>query len=209
MIDYSRIIKYPEKFVLFLHKQYGITPNILTYVRIFAAPWLALLISKIISSKSLILAIFTIVLYIAVVSTDFLDGTLARALSKTPARNAMHSVAGGESHDHSHGGMLDRLSDKILIIFLLIPFGLNLFTFLIILAESMLAFQAIHSTGHRKQAGRAGKIKMVLQTFLIPILILQTVTNFIPEMAVYIYIIITIVFTCVSVYSHYFYLKNE
>jgi len=189
-----------EKFVLFLHKKYGITPDILTYVRIFAAPWLALLISKILSSKSFTLAIITIILYFLVVSTDLFDGILARAISKT------------ENHDHSHGGMLDRLSDKIFIIFMLIPFGLNLFTFLIILAESILVFQAIYSPAHEKQAKYVGKIKMVLQAFLIPILILQVITNFIPEMIIYTYIIITIAFTYLSVYSHYshyFHFKND
>ena len=199
-----------EKFVLFLYKKYGITPDVLTYIRIFAAPWLALLVSKILSDKSLTLTLVTLVLYTLVVTTDFLDGILARAISKTPARNAFSIAdAGGENHDHPQGGMLDRLSDKILIIFMLIPFGLNLFTFLIISAESILAFQALYSPGHKKQATSAGKIKMVLQVFLIPILILQAVTNFVPEMAVYIYIIITIIFTYVSVYSHYFYFKND
>ena len=105
--------------------------------------------------------------------------------------------------------MLDRLADKILIIFLLIPFGLSLFTFLIILAESILAFQTIYSPSDKKQATNAGKIKMVLQTLLIPILILQAVTNFIPVMVIYTYIIITIIFTYISVYSHYFYYKND
>lgn len=192
--------KYLEKFVLFLHKKYGITPDILTYIRIFSAPWLALLISKIISNKSLTLAIITIILYAIVVSTDLLDGILARALPKT------------KDHDFSHGGMLDRLSDKILMILLLIPFGFNLFTFLIVSAESILAFQALFSPAHEKQAGRAGKIKMVLQTLLIPILILQVVTNFIPDIFTYIYIIAVIVSTYTSVYSHYshyFYFKNE
>ncbi|MCX6751548.1 MAG: CDP-alcohol phosphatidyltransferase family protein [Candidatus Nomurabacteria bacterium] len=188
--------KYLEKFVLFLHKKYGITPNILTYIRIFSAPWLALLISKILSGKSLMLAIITIILYILVVSTDFLDGILARALPKT------------ENHNHSHGGMLDRLADKILIIFLLIPFGLNLFTFLIILAESMLIFQAMHSLEYKKQINYTEKIKIVLQILLIPILMLQAVMNFVPEMIVYVYIIITIISTYVSLYSHYFYLKE-
>lgn len=186
-----------EKFVLFLHKRYGITPDILTYVRIFSAPWLALLISKILQNKSLTLAVITLIFYFLVVSTDFFDGILARAISKT------------ENHDYSHGGMLDRLSDKILIIFILIPFGFNLFTFFIILAESILAFQAIHSPSHKKQANITGKIKMILQTFLIPILILQVVINFVPDMVVYFYIIITIISTYISVYSHYFYFKND
>ncbi len=186
-----------EKFVLFLHKKYSITPNVLSYIRIFSAPWLALLVSKILSNKSLTLALITVVLYSLVIVTDLLDGILARVISKT------------KNHDHSHGGMLDRLSDKILIIFMLIPFGLNLFTFLIISAESILAFQALYSPSHKKQATRAGKIKMFLQAFLIPILILQVVTNFIPEMITYTYIIVTIIFTYVSVYSHYFYFKND
>ncbi len=186
-----------EKFVLFLYKKHGITPDFLTYIRIFAAPWLALLVSKIISDKSLTLTLVTIFIFGLIVLTDLLDGILARAISRT------------ENHDHFQGGMLDRLSDKILIIFMLIPFGLNLFTFLIILAESILAFQAIHSPAHKKQAKYVGKIKMVLQTFLIPILILQIATNFVPEMILYIYIIITIIFTYASVYSHYFDFQND
>ncbi len=181
-----------EKFVLYLHKHYGLTPNFLTYTRIFSAPWLALLISETIRDKSLKLTIVTIVLYVLVVITDFLDGILARAISKE------------KSHDHQQGGMLDRISDKILIIFLLIPFGFNLFTFLIILAESILAFQAIHSPSHKKQASQAGKIKMFLQAFLIPVLILQITTNLLPDMFVYVYMIVTIIATYTSVYSHYF-----
>jgi len=189
-----------EKFVLFLHKKYGITPDVLTYARIFAAPWLALFVSKILSNKNLTLAIIFLILYILVVITDLFDGILSRTLSKT------------ENHDHSHGGMLDRLADKILIIFLLIPFGLNLFTFLIILAESILVFQTLYSPAHEKQAKYIGKIKMVLQAFLIPILVFSAITNLIPEMIIYTYIIITIAFTYISIYSHYshyFYFKND
>lgn len=185
-----------EKFVLHLHKKYGITPDILTYLRIFSAPWLALLVSKILSNKSLVLAIFTVLLYVLIVSTDFLDGILARELSKT------------EKHDHTRGGMLDRLSDKIFIIFLLIPFGFNLFTFLIILVESMLAYQAIQAPAEKKQATRVGKMKMILQAVLIPVLILQAATNLIPDMLVYLYIIVVIVFTCASAYSHYSHYLN-
>ena len=186
-----------EKLVLFLYKRYSITPDILTYVRIFAAPWLALLISKIISNRNLTLAIITLVIYTLIIFTDLLDGILARAISKE------------ELHDHSYGGMLDRLSDKILIVFMLIPFGFNLFTFLIILAESILAFQAIHSEGHKKQASKAGKIKMGLQAFLIPILILNLTTSSISDIVLYMYIIITIIATYVSVCSHFFYHEND
>ena len=191
------MIEKKEKYLLILYKKYRITPDILSYIRIFSAPWLALLITKILSGKSSILAIITIILYLIIISTDYLDGILARAISKT------------EKHDHYHGGMLDRLSDKILIIFTLIPFGLNLFTFSIILAESILVFQALYSPDHKKQATRAGKIKMVLQTFLIPLLILQIVSSIIPEMIIYAYIIATIIATYVSIYSHYFYFEND
>lgn len=183
--------QYLEKFLLFLNKRHGITPDILTYVRIFSAPWLALLISKVISSKSLTFAIITLAIYFLVVATDFLDGILARALPKE------------KKHNYAHGGMLDRMSDKILIVFLLIPFGLNLFTFLIISAESILAFHAIFALDDEKAAGQVGKIKMILETFLIPILILMRLTTFIPDFIFYIYIIITIFYTYFSVYSHY------
>lgn len=184
-----------EKFTLFLNKKCKVTPNVLTYARVFAAPWLALLISKVLSEESLPLAIFTIFLYFLAVFTDVLDGILARAL---PAE---------KNQNHSFGGMLDRLSDKIFIIFMLIPFGLNLYTFIIILGESLLTYQVIFSPPHQKQAKLSGKIKMVLQTFLIPILLLYNTTSFIPNSILYIYIIFTIIFTFISIYGHYF--KND
>ncbi len=188
---------YLEELSLFLYKRYGVTPNALTYLRIFAAPWLALLISRIILTQGLGLAWFAILLYLLVIATDLLDGILARKISEEGP------------HDHFQGGMLDRLADKIFIVFMLLPFGLNLFTVLIILGESLLAFQAIHSTGRRKQAGRTGKIKMLLQVFLIPLLILREAGNFVPEMFVYTFIIITISATWLSVYSHYFDSSDE
>jgi hypothetical protein len=185
-----------EKFLLFSNKKYGITPDILTYIRIFSAPWLALIISKILSGKSLALAIITILIYIKIIAMGFYREILAHAVSKT------------ESHDRPQEDTLSQISEKILIIFMLIPFGLNLFTFLIILAESVLAFQIIYSPTHEKQANRAEKIKMILQTLLIPILILRAVTNFIPEMTVYGYIIITIIFTYIPIYENYFYFEK-
>jgi phosphatidylglycerophosphate synthase len=185
-----------EKFIVFLHRKYGITPNELTFVRIFAAPWLALLISKSISSKSLIIVVFTLLLYALVVSTDFFDGLLARHISKN-AHN--HSL-----HNHSLGGMLDRLSDKLLILFILIPFGLNLFTFSIVLGESLLAYQAITSQDDKKGATGVGKLKMVCQTLVIPLLLLSRTTNFVPYYILFPFIILTIVLTYMSAYSHYF-----
>jgi phosphatidylglycerophosphate synthase len=186
-----------EKFILFLHRKYGLTPDILTYIRIFSAPWLALLISRILAKGGLILAIITIILYLKVVATDFWDGILARAISKT------------EEYDHYHGRLLDKLSDKILIIFILIPFGLNLFTVLIILAESLLVFQTLRFPDFEMKANYVEKIKKWLQIFLIPILILQAVMSSIPDMAVYAYIVVTIIFTYFSVYSHFFYSKKD
>ncbi len=158
-------------------------------------PWLALFISKSISSKSGFLVILTLVLYTLTILTDFFDGLLARQISKE------------KTHDHATGGMLDRLSDKILIIFLLIPFGLNLFTVLIIAGESLLAYQAINSTGHKKQATNAGKLKMLFQALFIPILLLSKTSGIIPNDIVYLWVIAIIILTYTSVYSHYF--KND
>ncbi len=189
------MIKYLELFTLFLYKKYNITPNDLTYIRIFSAPWLALLIGIVLKDHSFSLAIITIILYSLMIVTDLLDGILAREISKT-----------GE-HDHFLGGMIDRIGDKLFVIFMLIPFGLNLFTITIILGESILAWQAINATGKQKQAGKIGKVKMVLQTFLIPILLISQTTSFIPDMLLYFYIILTLVFTYASVYFHYF--KHE
>lgn len=187
----NTVKKLAEDFVVFLHKKYNITPNKLTYSRIFAAPWLALLVTLSITGKSLHIVIFTLFLYILVVVTDFLDGILARHLSKS------------QPHDHSKGGMLDRISDKLLIIFLLIPFGVNLFTVSIILGESLLAYQAISSPSDKKGATRTGKIKMLLQTLAIPILVLYRATNSIPFYFFVIFQILTIILTYMSVYSHF------
>ena len=179
-----------EKFVLFLHHKYGITPNMLTYARIFAAPWLALFVSKSISLEFGTFVAFTLVFYVFVISTDFFDGLLARQIYKKPS-------------DHAFGGMLDRLSDKILIVAVLIPFGLNLLTVSIVLGESVLAYGAIKAPDHKKQATGAGKLKMLFQTILIPVLILSRTTNLIPDIILYCTIILTIILTYVSIYSHY------
>ena len=198
------MIKKLDKFVLFLYKKYGITPNMLTYTRIFAAPWLALCVSMAISGKNGIFVIFTLLFYIFIISTDFFDGLLARQILKRPAHHNDNLKVNEETHDRAYGGMLDRLSDKILIIFLLIPFGLNLFTFLIIGGESILAYEALPSPSHKKQATGAGKLKMLFQALLIPVLILSNTTNFIPGIVLYSVIILTIILTGNSIYSHYF-----
>lgn len=179
------------KFVLFLHAQYGVTPNKLTYSRIFAAPWLALLVSKSISQDFGVLTVLTLIFYFLIILTDFLDGVLARELSQ------------GGTHDHSMGGMLDRLADKMLIIVLLIPFGLNLFTILLIGGESILAYNALRSPDHKKQATKIGKLKMLFQSLLIPALVISRSTNLLPDYGVSIFIIITIILTYASIYSHF------
>lgn len=167
----------------------------LTYTRIFSAPWLALFVSYTISSKSKVFAIFTLIFYILIISTDFFDGLLARKISTKESGNI--------KHDRSFGGMLDRLSDKILIIFLLIPFGLNLFTFLIIGGESILAYEAISSPSHKKAATNIGKLKMLFQALLIPILIISKLTGTIPDYFLFTFIIVTIILTFSSIYSHF------
>ncbi len=185
-----------EKFVSFLHKKYGITPEILTYIKIFGAPWLALLISKVLSSKSLLLAIIVLIFYIALVATSFLEKPLSEIASKK------------EKKDYSSDNMLSHLSNKILIIFALIPFGLNLFTFLLISAESIFVFQAIFLPESKKPSDKNEVTKIILQILLIPILILQAATSFVPELVIYIYILIVIISTYFSIYSHFFYFKE-
>ncbi|HAS80854.1 MAG: hypothetical protein UR25_C0004G0051 [Candidatus Nomurabacteria bacterium GW2011_GWE1_32_28] len=189
-----------EKFVLFLHKKHGITPNILSYIRIFSAPFLALFISQILLNKNLTLTIITLILYILIVSTNLVKTIFNNSIPKT------------KNYDHFHEEILGNLSNKVLIIFLLIPFGLNLFTFFIISAELILVFQDLYSPSNKKQKKYIEKTKIILQILLIPILILQIVTNFVPEMIIYTYIIITIIYTYISVYSnysHYFYFENK
>ena len=188
-----------EKTVLYLHKKYGITSETLSYARMFAAPWLALLISKVILDGSFAIGIITLLLYLGAVKTSFLGKILIHTLPKK------------EGGDNWHEETLDKIGDKVLIIFTLIPFGLNLFTFAIILAESVLLFKAIHSTSHKK-ANRAETVKMILQALLIPILLLEITTNLVPEMVLYAYIIITIVATYIPIYSYYskfFYVEGE
>ncbi len=193
----KKVKKISEKFILFLNKKYGITPDVLVYIKIFSAPLLALLISKVISNRSLLLAIIVLIIYIKVVAIDFYAEILA------------HMAKEKNNTDHLYGSILDKMSGKILLILVLIPFGLNLYTFLIILAESIWVFQNIHSPLYEKQrASRAEKIKIWLQIVLIPILILQRTTSFIPGMLVYLYIITTIVFTYIPIYTNYFYFEK-
>ncbi|MCF7834111.1 MAG: CDP-alcohol phosphatidyltransferase family protein [Candidatus Pacebacteria bacterium] len=188
--------KHTEKIALYLHNEYGISPNMLSYSRIFSAPWLALGAMSILKNESTFLLILFLILYFIAVLTDYMDGVLARYLQKT-----------GE-HNVFFGGRLDRIADKIFIIFLLIPFGSNLFTILIILGESLLAYHSLVAVGPETQAKKIGKIKMVLQITLIPFLLIYSTTSFIPAMFLYSYLTLTVIFTFMSAYHHFFKYKN-
>ena len=187
-----------QKIGLFLYHRFHITPNGLSYSRIFATPWIVLLIAESIKAQSVYLGIITVVMYTSVVLTDAIDGPLARALILSEQEQ-------DHPHDMKHGAILDRISDKILIVFCLIPFGMNIFIILIIFGESMLAYQALLSkTLKRKQATQVGKIKMLLQTVLVPVMLLAYVTkNNIFVESVNILLAITAIFTLLSVISHY------
>ncbi len=180
-----------KKIVVFSHNHWGVTPNGLSYFRIFASPWLALLFSFVISTQSVTAGIIVLVLYWLVAVTDVLDGALARALPK-------------EKQDHANGGMLDRLGDKILVIFLLIPFGLRPILALIVFGESILAYQAIAAPAEKKQAKTVGKIKMLGEVMLISLLLLGEIfPKYVPVALVLIISISVVILVFSSIWSHY------
>lgn len=186
-----------QKVGLFLYGTFGVSPNGLSMVRIFGTPWVALLVTESIKRHSAVLAILTIVSYVAVVLTDLVDGPLARAIAADP----------DSTRDVGYGGALDRISDKLLIVFSLIPFGTNPYIVAIIIGESILLHQALFAkTTKAKQATYIGKIKMVLQTFLMPIILLGVFaggSSNTVSLGITAYAALTTLFTFLSVLSHY------
>jgi phosphatidylglycerophosphate synthase len=174
----------------------GISPNGLSFVRVFGTPWIAILLIETLSRESVLLAILTIVLYSLIVLTDLFDGPLARAIQ---------TKSGVAAHDSGYGGVLDRVSDKLLIVFSLVPFGAHPLIVVIITGESFLLYQALHAQSKKKkQATYVGKIKMLLQTFLLPLLLAEMfIMNPIYIPAVNAYMALTVIFTALSVVSHY------
>lgn len=180
---------------MFLHRTIGITPNGLSLVRIFLTPWITLLLIETLARGSVSLAVASVSLYALVALTDLFDGPLARALvAEEP-----------HSHDVGYGGALDRISDKLLIVFSLVPFGANPFLVAIIIGESALLYQALHATStKKKQATYIGKIKMNLQTLLMPILLFAHLSG--GEgiaMFSFWYAGLSALFTFLSVWSHF------
>jgi phosphatidylglycerophosphate synthase len=178
---------------MWMHRWFGITPNGLSLMRIFCTPWITLLIIETIRTMSAVYAVCALALYVFAILTDLFDGPLARALV----------AQGTVSHDVGYGGALDRISDKLIIVFSLVPFGFNVFITAIILGESILLYQALHATTtKKKQATYVGKIKMTLQTILMPLLL---VSMFIPMHMYFVngYMGLVVLFTFLSVMSHY------
>ena len=180
---------------MFLHKKLRVTPNGLCFARIFMTPWIMIGIVETIRTGNEWWYVYTIVLYFFAVITDFFDGPLARALAQRTS---------GE-YDYGYGGMLDRISDKVLVIGSLIPFGFDVFVSAIIVGESILMYQALFAASAKsKQATAIGKIKMGMQTFVLP-LMLSTI--FFPVINTYHgiewYLGTVILFTFLSVISHY------
>lgn len=193
---YKTLDMFLQRISLFFHNVFGVTPNGLSYARIFATPWIVLLIVETLSTKSVALGIATVVIYALVVFTDALDGSLARAL---------RAKRQGISHDAEKGGALDRISDKILIVFGLIPFGINTYAVIIIFGESLLAYEALlFGSTKSKQATYIGKIKMFLQTFLIPLILFEVLfANKMLSTAVFVLFPAAALFTALSVWFHY------
>jgi phosphatidylglycerophosphate synthase len=135
---------------MWMHRWFGITPNGLSLMRIFCTPWITLLIIETIRTMSAVYAVCALALYVFAILTDLFDGPLARALV----------AQGTVSHDVGYGGALDRISDKLIIVFSLVPFGFNVFITAIILGESILLYQALHATTtKKKQATYVGEDK--------------------------------------------------
>jgi phosphatidylglycerophosphate synthase len=191
----SKKEQFLRKVALFIHKKTGLSPNILSLMRIFLSPWIALLVIESLRKESVPLALFSIGLYFVIVVTDIFDGPLARAINDKKEH----------AHDVGYGGMLDRVSDKMLIVFSLVPFGVGPVTAAIIIGESFLGYQALHAkTVKEKQATSVGKIKMALQTFLMPLLLLDIfVVGDMFRLFVFAYAVLTVFFTFSSVWSHY------
>ena len=164
-------------------------------MRVFLTPWIALLLIETLKKESFALAIVVLVLYLLAVLTDLFDGPLARAMQEE----------GDITHNIGYGGVLDRVSDKFLIVFSLVPFGANPLIITIIIGESLLLYQTLHAkTIKKKQATSAGKTKMLLQTFLMPLLLVNIFyENEVFAVVVTSYMTITVFFTVLSVVSHY------
>ncbi len=184
-----------RKIALQLRSLTGISPNDLSFARVFLAPWITLLLIETLGRENIKIAVATIILYMFVVLTDLFDGPLARAMQED----------GKNTHDVGYGGVLDRVGDKLLIVFSLVVFGAHPLIVLIIIGESLLAYQALHAkTTKKKQATYAGKIKMLLQTFLMPLLLVNVFyENETFALVVTLYMVIATIFTGMSVVSHY------
>ena len=184
-----------QKIALWAHLKIGITPNGLSLLRIFLTPWIMLLVVETIHTESVMFFWLTLGVYFFAILTDLFDGPLARAMvARSP-----------QSHDIGYGSVLDRISDKLIIVFSLIPFGFDPFIVLIIIGESMLLYQALHATTTKaKQAVYIGKIKMTLQTFLMPVLLISILyTNILPVKYTFVFLCIVVLFTFLSVVTHY------
>ncbi len=144
-------------------------PNVLTVVRLLAAPGLAF--SYLVFERPLA-DIFALVLFVGAALTDYVDGFLARRL-------------GQESR---FGKMLDPIADKVMVIIALaVILGLSGLQPLIILPVTVILFREIFVSGLREFLGAdAGKLqvtnlakwKTTAQMFAIPVLFLAGVFQY-------------------------------
>lgn len=183
-----------ESLAYCLYRMFHITPNALCLFRIFATPWLNLLIAKSLIGSNLTYLILVVIFYALVVFTDALDGPLARRL----AREGVIPLSG-------EGAVLDRISDKLLVVMCLIPFGASLPVVVVLITESVLAYQALYPAKHTSvSATLVGKIKMVLQGVVIPVLLVADFLDYswLDSLA-FILLSLAAVFSVLSLISHY------
>ena len=103
----SKKEKVLRKISLRLKKLTGISPNNLSFIRVFLTPWITLSLIEALERDSVTFAITALSLYLIAVLTDLFDGPLARAVQEE----------GDTKHNVGYGGVLDRVSDKLLIVF--------------------------------------------------------------------------------------------
>lgn len=178
-----------------LRKVTGISPNGLSFIRVFGTPWILLLLIETLSRGNGVLGMVAVAVYFFVVLTDFFDGPLAREMEER----------GDTTHDVHYGSALDRISDKLLVVFSLIPFGAHPLIVLIVIGESALLYQALYAKDTKKRkATYIGKVKMFLQTFLMPFLLMGVFyENLMLSRVVLVYMGVVALFTMLSIVSHY------
>ena len=176
-----------------LHQVAYVTPHGLSLSRPLGAVISVLLIFVALKQPSALLVSFTFVLYGILILTDALDGPLAREMQRLGIYDT--------SKYRIRGEVLDRICDKIFIIVHLLPFHPIGIPFCI--GEAYLAWLALRPDNHDKKAKWPGKLKMIGECFLVPMLFIHTVwpTTFSLLLSTLLYLT-TAFFMCLSIWFY-------